>query len=78
MALSPRLEVRQHQLLVMTPQMQQSVKLLQMSRVDPADYVAARVAETPLLASVPRPAPPAVSPPAPLRPAADAPAPAPP
>lgn len=61
MALSPRLEVRQHQLLVMTPQMQQSVKLLQMSSMDLADYVATQVAENPLLEFVPRAASPGVS-----------------
>lgn len=72
MALSPRLEVRQHQLLVMTPQMQQSVKLLQMSSVDLADYVAARVAENPLLEFVPRAASPGVSRRAPLGEDADA------
>ena len=45
----------------MTPQMQQSVKLLQMSSLDLADYVAARVAENPLLEFVPRAASPGVS-----------------
>lgn len=54
MALAPRLEVRQSQSLVMTPQMQQAVKLLQMSSLDLADYVAAQVEANPLLEFVPR------------------------
>ena len=49
MALSPRIEVRQNQSLVMTPQLQQAIKLLQMSNLELADYVAAAVEKNPLL-----------------------------
>ena len=41
MALSPRIEIRQNQLLVMTPQLQQAIKLLQMSNLQLADYLTA-------------------------------------
>ena len=43
MALSPRIELRQSQQLVMTPQLQQAIKLLQMSNLQLADYLAAEV-----------------------------------
>jgi DNA-directed RNA polymerase specialized sigma54-like protein len=39
MALSQRLEVRQSQALVMTPQLMQAIKLLQLSSLDLAAYV---------------------------------------
>ena len=39
MALSPRLDLRQTQSLVMTPQLQQAIKLLQLSNVELAEYV---------------------------------------
>jgi RNA polymerase sigma-54 factor len=62
MALTPRLEVRQRQALVMTPQMLQSVKLLQMSNLDLADFVAEQVERNPLLEFRPRAAaPPSVA-----------------
>ena len=54
MALTPRLEVRQRQTLVMTPQMLQSVKLLQMSNLELADFVAEQVERNPLLDFTPR------------------------
>ena len=41
MALSPRLDVRQRQTLVMTPQMQQAVKLLQMNNAELEAHVQA-------------------------------------
>jgi RNA polymerase sigma-54 factor len=53
MALSPRIELRQHQSLVMTPQLQQAIKLLQMSNLELADYVAAEVEKNPLLELAP-------------------------
>src|SRR5262245_60902364 len=53
MALSPRIEIRQHQSLVMTPQLQQAIKLLQMSNLELADYVAAEVEKNPLLELAP-------------------------
>jgi RNA polymerase sigma-54 factor len=53
MALSPRIELRQHQSLVMTPQLQQAIKLLQLSNLELADYVAAEVEKNPLLELAP-------------------------
>ena len=49
MAISPKLELRQSQALVMTPQLQQAIKLLQLSNLDLADYVQTEVEQNPLL-----------------------------
>ena len=49
MALTPRLDQRQTQALVMTPQLQQAIKLLQMSNLELADYVAQELERNPLL-----------------------------
>ncbi len=49
MALSPRLDLRQQQTLVMTPQLQQAIKLLQMSNLELTDYVEAELEQNPLL-----------------------------
>ena len=49
MALSPRLELRQTTSLVMTPQLQQAIKLLQMSNVELLEYIEAELEENPLL-----------------------------
>lgn len=49
MALTPRLELRQSQSLVMTPQLQQAIKLLQLSNVELASYVEEQVEKNPLL-----------------------------
>ncbi|MEO1067363.1 MAG: RNA polymerase factor sigma-54 [Pseudomonadota bacterium] len=49
MALSPRLEFRQSQSLVMTPQLMQAIKLLQLSHLDLATYVEAELEKNPLL-----------------------------
>jgi RNA polymerase sigma-54 factor len=49
MALRPKLEMRQSQSLVMTPQLQQAIKLLQMSNLELNDYVAAELERNPLL-----------------------------
>lgn len=49
MALGPRLEFRQTQSLVMTPQLLQAIKLLQLSTVELADYVEAELERNPLL-----------------------------
>ncbi|WP_025897632.1 RNA polymerase factor sigma-54 [Kordiimonas gwangyangensis] len=49
MALTPRLDLRQSQQLVMTPQLQQAIKLLQLSNLELADYVAQEVERNPLL-----------------------------
>src|ERR1044071_1596542 len=49
MALSQRLEFRQTQALVMTPQLMQAIKLLQLSSLDLATYVDAELERNPLL-----------------------------
>ena len=49
MALSQRLEVRQSQALVMTPQLMQAIKLLQLSSLDLAAYVEGELERNPLL-----------------------------
>ncbi|SHI78080.1 RNA polymerase, sigma 54 subunit, RpoN/SigL [Malonomonas rubra DSM 5091] len=49
MALDLRLQVKLSQQLVMTPQLQQAIKLLQLSRVELADVVTEELAENPLL-----------------------------
>lgn len=49
MALSPRLELRQSQSLVMTPQLQQAIKMLQLSNLDLTAYVDAELERNPLL-----------------------------
>lgn len=49
MALTPRLDLRQSQQLVMTPQLQQAIKLLQLSNLELADYVAEEVERNPFL-----------------------------
>src|SRR5665647_2644693 len=57
MALGQRLEIRQGQSLVMTPQLQQAIKLLQLSNIELAEYCEAELEKNPLLErdeSVPR------------------------
>ncbi|MCG8511180.1 MAG: RNA polymerase sigma-54 factor, partial [Rhodospirillales bacterium] len=49
MALTPRLELRQSQALVMTPQLQQAIKLLQLSNLELVDFVASQLEENPFL-----------------------------
>ena len=49
MALSQRLEFRQSQALVMTPQLMQAIKLLQLSSLDLAAYVEGELEKNPLL-----------------------------
>ncbi len=49
MALTQRLEIRQGQALVMTPQLQQAIKLLQLSNLELADYVEQELEKNPLL-----------------------------
>ena len=53
MALAPRIEVRQTQTLVMTPQLQQAIKLLRMSNLELAEYLSAEVEKNPLLELAP-------------------------
>ena len=47
--MSPRLEMRQGQALVMTPQLQQAIKLLQLSNVELAEFVEGELERNPLL-----------------------------
>ncbi len=49
MALTPRLELKHSQSLFMTPQLQQAIKLLQMSSLDLHEFVEAELAENPML-----------------------------
>ncbi len=49
MALTPRLDQRQTQTLVMTPQLQQAIKLLQLSNLELAAYVEQALEQNPLL-----------------------------
>jgi RNA polymerase sigma-54 factor len=49
MALKPRLEMRQAQGLVMTPQLQQAIKLLQLSNLELTEYVEQELERNPLL-----------------------------
>ncbi|NUB16418.1 RNA polymerase sigma-54 factor, partial [Azospirillum brasilense] len=49
MALSQRLDLRQSQSLVMTPQLQQAIKLLQLSNIELSDFVDREIEQNPLL-----------------------------
>ena len=49
MALSPRLDLRQSQSLVITPQLQQAIKLLQLSSIELAEYIDQELESNPLL-----------------------------
>ncbi|HWL31022.1 MAG TPA: RNA polymerase factor sigma-54 [Xanthobacteraceae bacterium] len=49
MALTQRLQMRQSQALVMTPQLMQAIKLLQLSNLDLAAYVEGEIEKNPLL-----------------------------
>ena len=49
MALTPRLDLRQVQTLVMPPQLQQAIKLLQLSNLELADYLDEELERNPLL-----------------------------
>jgi len=49
MALSPRLDLRQSQSLVMTPQLQQAIKLLQLSNIELSAFVEQELEQNPLL-----------------------------
>jgi len=48
-ALGPKLEFRQSQQLVMTPQLQQAIKLLQLSNMELSEYVEEQLEENPFL-----------------------------
>ena len=49
MALGPRIDLRQSQSLVMTPQLQQAIKLLALSNVEIEAFIAEELANNPLL-----------------------------
>lgn len=49
MAITPRLELKLSQTLVMTPQLQQAIKLLQLSSIELASYVETELEQNPLL-----------------------------
>src|ERR1035438_10097800 len=49
MAVGQRLEMRQGQSLVMTPQLQQAIKLLQLSNLELAEYCESELEKNPLL-----------------------------
>ena len=49
MALAPRLDLRHTQTLVMTPQLQQAIKLLQLSNIELAHYIEDQIESNPLL-----------------------------
>jgi len=49
MAIGPRLDLRQSQSLVMTPQLQQAIKLLQLTNIELQDYVEQELEQNPLL-----------------------------
>ena len=49
MALSPKLELRQGQQLVMTPQLQQAIRLLQLSNIELCAFVETELERNPLL-----------------------------
>lgn len=54
MTLGPRLHLGQRQTLVMTPQLQQAIKLLQLSQLELAGYVERELEANPLLSESPR------------------------
>ncbi|MEO0399275.1 MAG: RNA polymerase factor sigma-54 [Pseudomonadota bacterium] len=49
MALAPKLEFKQSQQLVMTPQLQQAIKLLQLSNLELSDFIEQQLEENPFL-----------------------------
>ncbi len=57
MPLGPRLEIRQSQSLVMTPQLRQAIKLLQCSNLEAAEFVEQELERNPLLERDDGPAP---------------------
>jgi RNA polymerase sigma-54 factor len=53
MSLAPRLDIRQSQSLVMTPQLQQAIKLLALSNLEIEGFIAEEVERNPLLEATP-------------------------
>jgi RNA polymerase sigma-54 factor len=47
--ITQRLDLRQSQNLVMTPQLQQAIKLLQLSNLELAEFIEGEIAQNPLL-----------------------------
>lgn len=54
MALAPKLKARQGAQLAMTPQLQQAIKLLQLSNIELSAYVEEQLEKNPLLESAER------------------------
>jgi RNA polymerase sigma-54 factor len=54
-ALAQRLQLKQGQSLVMTPQLQQAIKLLQLSNIELAEFIEAEIEKNPLLERADRP-----------------------
>jgi len=73
MALSPRLELKHTQTLVMTPQLQQAIKLLQYTNIELNDFVAQEVEKNPLLEFSEGPEPPVEGEPQPEAPRVETP-----
>jgi RNA polymerase sigma-54 factor len=71
MSLSLRLDVRQSQALVMTPQLQQAIKLLQLGNLELSTYVQGELEQNPFLERQEESAEPAPEPPAPEQPGAE-------
>ena len=65
MALTQRLEFRQSQSLVMTPQLMQAIKLLQLSNLDLSAFVEEELERNPLLERADGPEPPVAGEPVP-------------
>ncbi|MFM9852402.1 MAG: RNA polymerase sigma-54 factor, partial [Sphingomonadaceae bacterium] len=57
MSLGPRLDLRQSQSLVMTPQLQQAIKLLALSNLEVEAFIAEEIEKNPLLEAGPDDAP---------------------
>ena len=53
MSLAPRLDLRQSQQLVMTPQLQQAIKLLTLSNLEIETFIAEELEKNPLLDATP-------------------------
>src|ERR1700749_966362 len=54
MTLAPRLDLRQSQSLVMTPQLQQAIRLLALSNLEVETFIAEEIERNPLLDSTPQ------------------------
>ena len=52
MALGPRLDIRQTQTLVLTPQLQQAIRLLQLSNLELEAVIAEEMAKNPLIEAI--------------------------